>query len=136
MPSPGSAAPSWRSRGGSRWATAARSGWSRSSTRSSDSAFPPAMTEMADDILRNPLALFDVSGKVTVITGASGALGRAAAIALGAVGARLLLASGSADGLESVAAAVREVGGEAAVLARRPDTEADAADIMASAVDA
>ncbi len=94
------------------------------------------MTEMADDILRNPLALFDVSGKVTVITGASGALGRAAAIALGAVGARLLLASGSADGLESVAAAVREVGGEAAGLARRPDTEADAADIIASAVDA
>ncbi|HEX9352435.1 MAG TPA: hypothetical protein VF933_01245 [Streptosporangiaceae bacterium] len=37
---------------------------------------------MASDILRDPLSLFDVSGQVAVITGASGALGRAAAIAL------------------------------------------------------
>ena len=32
-----------------------------------------------EGILRNPLSLFDAGGKVTVITGASGALGRAAA---------------------------------------------------------
>jgi NAD(P)-dependent dehydrogenase (short-subunit alcohol dehydrogenase family) len=89
---------------------------------------------MAEDILRDPLSLFDVSGKVTVITGASGALGRVAAIALGALGARLLLASGSADALDSVAAAARDAGGEVAVLARRPDTETDAEDIMAAAI--
>ena len=84
---------------------------------------------MTDDILRNPLSLFDVSGKVTVITGASGALGRAAAIALGALGARLLLVSGSQPGLEEVAAAARKVGpgggGEVTTLARRPDMQAD-----------
>src|SRR5260370_575948 len=48
---------------------------------------------MADDVLRNPMSLFDVSGRVVVITGASGALGRAAAIALGTLVAQLLLVS-------------------------------------------
>jgi NAD(P)-dependent dehydrogenase (short-subunit alcohol dehydrogenase family) len=93
---------------------------------------------MTDDILRNPLSLFDVSGKVTVITGASGALGRAAAIALGALGARLLLVSGSQQGLDEVAAAARKAGrgggGEVTTLARRPETQADAEDILAAAV--
>ena len=89
---------------------------------------------MPGDILRDPLSLFDVAGQVTVITGASGALGRAAAIALGALGARLLLVSGSADGLAAVAAEVKAAGGEAAALACRPETEQDAAAILAAAV--
>ena len=88
---------------------------------------------MAADILRDPLSLFDVSGRVTVITGASGALGRAAAIALGGLGAPLLLASGSADGLAAVAAEVKEAGGEVTTLARRPDTQDDADAIIAAA---
>jgi NAD(P)-dependent dehydrogenase (short-subunit alcohol dehydrogenase family) len=108
---------------------------------------------MAGDILRDPLSLFDVSGKVIVITGASGAFGRAAAISLGALGARLLLASGSAAGLEEVAAAARAAGrggaaaasrpagdegdgdgaGAVATLARRPDSQADADAILAAA---
>jgi len=88
---------------------------------------------MAGDILRDPLSLFDVSGNVTVITGASGALGRAAAIALGALGARLLLASGSADGLAAVAAEVKEAGGEVSTLACRPDTQADTDAIIGAA---
>ena len=89
-----------------------------------------------EGILRNPLSLFDAGGKVTVITGASGALGRAAAIALGALGGRMLLASGSADGLAEVAAEVREAGGEASTLTCRPDTQADADAILAAAVKA
>jgi NAD(P)-dependent dehydrogenase (short-subunit alcohol dehydrogenase family) len=91
---------------------------------------------MADDVLRDPLSLFDVRGKVTVITGASGALGRAAAIALGALGARLLLAAGSEDGLATVADEVRQAGGEVAALTRRPNTQADADAILAAAVSA
>jgi NAD(P)-dependent dehydrogenase (short-subunit alcohol dehydrogenase family) len=91
---------------------------------------------LGGDILRNPLSLFDAGGKVTVITGASGALGRAAAISLGALGGRLLLASGSADGLDTVAAEVREAGGEVAVLVRRPDTQEDADAILAAAAEA
>jgi NAD(P)-dependent dehydrogenase (short-subunit alcohol dehydrogenase family) len=89
------------------------------------------------DALRNPLSLFDLSGQVVVITGASGALGRAAAIALGAVGARLLLASGSASGLAEVAEVAKAAsgpGGEVATLARRPDSQADADAILAAAI--
>jgi NAD(P)-dependent dehydrogenase (short-subunit alcohol dehydrogenase family) len=91
---------------------------------------------MAENLLRDPLSLFDVSGKVIVITGASGALGRAAAIALGALGARLLLASGSADSLAAVAAEIEETGGRVATLACRPDTQADADAIVAAAIGA
>lgn len=89
---------------------------------------------MPGDILRDPLSLFDVSGKVTVITGASGALGRAAAIALGALGSRLLLVSGSADGLAAVAAEAKGAGGEVSTLTCRPDSEQDAMGILAAAV--
>jgi NAD(P)-dependent dehydrogenase (short-subunit alcohol dehydrogenase family) len=88
---------------------------------------------VAADILRDPLSLFDVSGRVTVITGASGALGRAAAIALGALGAPLLLASGSPDGLAAVAAEVKDAGGQVTTLARRPEAQDDADAILAAA---
>jgi NAD(P)-dependent dehydrogenase (short-subunit alcohol dehydrogenase family) len=85
---------------------------------------------------RNPLGLFDVSDQVIVITGASGALGRVVAVALGALGAKLLLVSGSAAGLESVAAATREAGGRVSTLVRRPDQLADAEAIIGAAVEA
>jgi NAD(P)-dependent dehydrogenase (short-subunit alcohol dehydrogenase family) len=91
---------------------------------------------VAADILRDPLSLFDVSGRVTVITGASGALGRAAAIALGALGPPLLLASGSADGLAAVAAEVKDAGGQVTTLARRPEAQDDADAILGAATTA
>src|SRR5215469_8100119 len=129
----GSGARSWPSPGGSPRVTAARSGWSRSSTRTRRSASRPGTSDVAGDILRDPMSLFDVSGKVTVITGASGALGRAAAIALGALGARLLLASGSADSLAAVADEAMAAGGEVATLACRPETQDDTDAIIGAA---
>ncbi|MFE2427808.1 SDR family NAD(P)-dependent oxidoreductase [Streptomyces sp. NPDC059373] len=89
---------------------------------------------MTQDALRKPLSLFDVSGKVVVITGASGALGRAVAIALGTLGARLLLVSGSAGGLDAVAAEVREAGGEPELMVRRTEDLMDAEAILGAAV--
>jgi NAD(P)-dependent dehydrogenase (short-subunit alcohol dehydrogenase family) len=85
--------------------------------------------------LRNPLSLFDVSGQSIVITGASGALGRVVAIALGALGARLLLVSGSADPLEAVAKEVRQGGGEVTTLVARPDSLDDADAMIAQATE-
>ena len=67
---------------------------------------------MISEPLRNPLSLFDVKGKVAIVTGASGAFGRACAIALGGLGGKMLLASGTQNELDEVAAEVREVGGE------------------------
>ena len=77
---------------------------------------------MISEQLRNPLSLFDNTGKVAIVTGASGAFGRGCAIALGALGGKLLLVSGSKSELDQVAAEVKEVGGEATAMVRRPDS--------------
>ena len=86
--------------------------------------------------LLNPLSLFDVSGKSAIVTGASGAFGRAVAIALGALGCRLLLAGGSADQLARVAEEVVDAGGEVSQIVRRPNTLEDAKAIIAAGTDA
>ena len=76
--------------------------------------------------LRNPLGMFQVKDKVAIITGASGAFGRACALTLGSLGAKLVLVSGSETELAEVLAEVVEVGGEAVTMKRRPDALADA----------
>jgi NAD(P)-dependent dehydrogenase (short-subunit alcohol dehydrogenase family) len=91
---------------------------------------------MISERLRDPLSLFDVRGKVAIITGASGSFGHACAVALGALGAKLLLASGSAEELEAVVADVLSVNGEVASIVRRPETLSDAEAILQGALDA
>lgn len=86
------------------------------------------------EALRNPLSLFDVSDRVAIITGASGALGRAIAVSLGALGCKLLLASGSQGPLDDVAQEVASVGGTATTVVARPDSLEDAEAIVAAAV--
>lgn len=76
--------------------------------------------------LRDPLSMFDVKDKVAIITGASGAFGRATALTLGALGTKLVLVSGSEAELADVLAEVKDVGGQAVAMQRRPDTLADA----------
>ena len=44
---------------------------------------------------KNPAGLFDISGKSAVVVGASGAFGSTASLALGAMGAKMTLASGN-----------------------------------------
>src|ERR1039458_9139095 len=91
---------------------------------------------MISEPLRNTLSLFDVKGKVALITGASGAFGRGCALALGALGAKLPLVSGSKEELEAVAAAIKEIGAEARTLVARPDSLADAQSMLKVALDA
>lgn len=91
---------------------------------------------MISEKIRNPLSLFDVRDKVAIITGASGSFGHACAVALGALGAKLLLASGTAEELETVVNDVRDVGGKVATIVRRPDTLEDAQAILKAALDA
>jgi NAD(P)-dependent dehydrogenase (short-subunit alcohol dehydrogenase family) len=91
---------------------------------------------MITEKIRNPLSLFDVRDKVAIITGASGSFGHACAVALGALGAKLLLASGTAEELEAVVKDVDDVGGEVASVVRRPDTLEDAEAILKAALDA
>src|SRR5581483_4647809 len=91
---------------------------------------------MISETLRHPLSLFDVKDKVAIITGASGAFGRGCAITLGALGGKMLLASGTESELSAVAAEVREVGGRCETLVRRPDSLDDAQAMLDAALKA
>jgi len=64
--------------------------------------------------MSDPRALFDLSGKVACVTGASSGLGRSAAVALAAAGARVVGVARRAEALESLCA---EIGDGAALVA-------------------
>jgi len=81
-----------------------------------------------------PVSLFDVRGKVAVLTGASGAFGSLAAQVLAAAGANLVLAAGNAASLAQVASDCRKSGVLVEEVPTRPETEADAESIVARAV--
>ncbi|MCX7173884.1 MAG: SDR family oxidoreductase [Proteobacteria bacterium] len=85
------------------------------------------------EIIKNPAMLFDIRGKVAVVTGASGAFGSLAAKILAGAGARLVLAAGKASELKATADACTDLGAEVEAIARRPNTEADCEAIMAAA---
>jgi NAD(P)-dependent dehydrogenase (short-subunit alcohol dehydrogenase family) len=76
--------------------------------------------------------LFDVRGKVAVITGASGAFGMVAARVLAQAGAKLVLAAGKQSELGAIAAECSKLGTDVECVNRRPNTEADCAAIMAA----
>ena len=88
------------------------------------------------DWLKNPASLFDIRGKVAVVTGASGAFGMLAAQVLAGAGARLVLAAGNAKALAETAAACKALGADVATLTRRPTTEADCEAIIGAGVQA
>ncbi|MDJ0638662.1 MAG: SDR family oxidoreductase [Paracoccaceae bacterium] len=83
--------------------------------------------------LSDPLAMFDVSGKVALITGASGAFGAVAAEALSGAGCKVVLAAGNAGAMAEVAGRCK---GDTHQINARPDSEAACADMVAKAVDA
>ncbi len=83
-------------------------------------------TEPLSEPLRNPLSLFDVRGKSAIVTGATGAFGRGAAIALSSLGVNVTIAGSSRDELDAVAAQITANGGSATCVYARPDTLADA----------
>ena len=58
------------------------------------------MSEEISERLKNPLSMFDISVQTAVVTGASGAFGRGISLTLGALGANVMLASGSEKELD------------------------------------
>ena len=89
---------------------------------------------MSSETLRNPLSLFDVRDKVAIDTGATGAFGRGIALALGALGGKLVLTGGTADELATVLEEAKSLGAEAIAVQARPDTLADAERIRDTAL--
>src|SRR5437588_238101 len=90
---------------------------------------------MSEDILKNPLSLFDIRGSTAIVTGASGAFGALAAQVLAAAGANLALAAGNAGELTKVAGLCEKRGAKVATIAERPGSEASCEAIVKAAVD-
>lgn len=84
--------------------------------------------------LPNPMAMFEVAGKVALITGASGAFGMVAARVLAGAGCKLVLAAGKASELAAIATECREGGAEVVEVNTRPDSEAACAALVQAAV--
>ena len=61
--------------------------------------------------------LFDLTGRVALVTGASRGIGEAAARTLAAYGAKVIVASRKVEACETVAASIREAGGDAEAIA-------------------
>jgi len=81
-----------------------------------------------------PAELFSLAGKSALVTGAAGALGAAAARGLAAAGANLTLTGSSAATLDALAQELRGQGAAVEVVARRPDSLADAEAMVEAAV--
>jgi NAD(P)-dependent dehydrogenase (short-subunit alcohol dehydrogenase family) len=79
------------------------------------------------------VALFDLTGKRALVTGASGAFGAASARALAGAGARVALAGAKQVELEALQSEIQERGGEATVVVGRPETEQEAERLVAAA---
>jgi len=79
-------------------------------------------------------SLFGIAGKTALVTGASGAFGRAAARGLARAGAGLVLAGGNQKSLEDAATEARALGAKVTTVARRPGALADCEAMVDAAV--
>lgn len=87
-----------------------------------------------DAFLRDPGLLFDIRGRVAIVTGASGAFGGLAARILAGAGARVALVAGNADALSETQKACRDLSAETLAINRRPSDEAACNAIVAETV--
>src|SRR3990172_12138816 len=79
--------------------------------------------------------LFEVSGKVALITGATGGFGKAAAKGLGAAGAKVMATARTMSALEGLVKEIREAGGQAAYSPGDPVNHEDVKRVVKETVD-
>src|ERR1700736_3271909 len=90
------------------------------------------MTEQ--ELLRNPLSLFDIRGKTAIVTGATGAFGALAAKVLAGAGANAVLAAGNAEALKKVASECERLGAKVETVGKRPSSQVNCDAIVEAAV--
>lgn len=86
--------------------------------------------------MQNPLSMFEVAGKVALITGASGAFGMVAARILAGAGAKLVLVAGNQSALDEITQECRGMGAEVTAVNARPTDEIICGDLADKAVEA
>jgi NAD(P)-dependent dehydrogenase (short-subunit alcohol dehydrogenase family) len=89
---------------------------------------------MSADFLKDPHSLFNVKGKVAIITGASGAFGALAAQVLSGAGCKVVLTAGKKSELEASSKDCAALGAEVEALNVRPNSEKACDEIVAAAV--
>ena len=89
---------------------------------------------MTETSLSNPLSMFDVKGKVALITGASGAFGMVAARVLAGAGCKLVLAAGNETALQEITEECQGMGAEVSAQNVRPNDEATCQKLVDDAV--
>ena len=80
--------------------------------------------------------LFDIAGKVAIITGASRGIGQAIAEGYAQAGAKVVLSSRRQDGLDTAAENIRAQGGEALPVAAHNGDKAALQKLVEAAMDA
>jgi NAD(P)-dependent dehydrogenase (short-subunit alcohol dehydrogenase family) len=80
-------------------------------------------------------ALFEVSGKVALITGATGGFGKAAARGLAAAGAKVMATARTLSALELLVKEIHEKGGQAALSAGDPANHEDVKRVVKETID-
>ena len=80
--------------------------------------------------------IFDLSGKVAIVTGASRGIGEAIALALAGAGAKVVVSSRKQEAVDAVAAQICTAGGEATAIAAHTGDAAAVEALVAATVDA
>lgn len=88
------------------------------------------------DNLKTPQELFDIQGKVAIVTGALGSLGRVAVRTLSAAGCKLVICDDKSDELDKFAEELRQLGGELVAVALWPNSAENCAVMVSAAMDA
>ncbi len=84
--------------------------------------------------LNNPHQMFDISNKVAVVTGATGAFGSVAARILAGANCKLVLTGGNTTALEQLSNELRSEGANVVTVNRRPSSVEDCDAIVDTAV--
>jgi 3-oxoacyl-[acyl-carrier protein] reductase len=78
---------------------------------------------------------FDLSGRVAVVTGGGGGIGRDAAVVFAGAGAKVVVGDVKAEGLDETVALVRDAGGEATAVVTDVSRKAEVERLVATALE-